>query len=75
MGKKYAKPLALDLTEVKITSGSCLSGTGETLMGNCSATGLNALGSCGGGSNVLPRVTCGSGGAAGYSCVSGANAG
>jgi hypothetical protein len=48
MSARYVKPFAMDLVNVEITSGSCLSGTGETLMGNCSATGANALNSCGG---------------------------
>jgi hypothetical protein len=75
MSARYVKPFAMDLVNVEITSGSCLSGSGETAMGNCSATGANALNSCGGGSNVLPAETCLPGGAAGYSCVSGTTAG
>lgn len=75
MNRKYTKPVIRDLGEVSISSGSCLSGSGETQMSNCSATGGNALLSCGGGSNPLPFTPCADGGAAGGGCVNGSNAG
>ena len=75
MNNKYTKPMARNLTDMPISSGSCLSGNVEYTMGNCSTTGANALNNCGGGGNVLPFVPCSNGGAAGGGCVNGTNAG
>lgn len=75
MSKKYIKPMARNVAKVQISSGSCLSGSGETQMGNCSVSGANALFNCGGGGNVLPFSGCTDGGAAGGGCVNGTNAG
>jgi len=75
MNRKYTKPVVKDLGEAAISSGSCLSGGGETQMANCSVTGGNALISCGGGSNPLAFVPCTDGGSAGGGCVNGSNAG
>ena len=73
--QKYVKPIARNIAEVQISSGSCFSGSGEVAMGICTTTGANALFTCGGGGNVLPFNACTPGSAAGGGCVNGSNAG
>jgi len=73
---KYSKPIARDLNEMSISSGSCFSGLDERTVGDCAATGLNAYSTCGGGTTVYPPVLClPTGGFAGQSCISGTVAG
>ena len=74
MNHKYTKPQARDLNEVPISSGSCVSGSGEHFMVPC-VSGDSATPSCTSGGNVIPGVFCNSGGSAGLSCWSGSNAG
>ena len=73
---KYTKPMARDLHELQISSGSCRSGLDEKSVGNCTVTGAFALGQCGGGTTVYPETLClPTGPFAGYSCVNGLVAG
>ncbi len=76
MSRKYTKPMGRDLTEISISSGSCLSGHSELAVGDCTVTGALALETCGGGTTVYPYLVCTTtGGFAGLSCVNGTVAG
>jgi len=73
---KYQKPIAKDLSSIQIARGSCVSGSPEYTMVDCTSTGDVALNSCFPGSIVYPGVICmPSGSEAGYSCVDGWGAG
>lgn len=75
--RKYEKPVSRNLSSIEIAHGSCVTGNVEYKMLECSTTGSVALTTCAPtGSVVFPAVLClPLGNAAGYSCVSGHEAG